>query len=494
VSETGGALRAWLRLQPDFERLIETPISEVYLFRDRVLKLKKAVDFGFLDFTTPDKRRWACEREVRLNRLNAPDIYRRALSFAPDGSGFAERALDDPAGVECAVEMRRFDEKAVLAENAGLLSPDLAEALGRDIARFHARAEKGAAGGGASGLLYVLNSNADQMRQLKAVLGEADVEALIAEAALAFERARARLDARQEQGFVRVCHGDMHLGNILIENGRGVLFDRIEFNDRLIEIDILYDFAFLVMDLVFRGHAAEANRALGGWLDEAARHFPFEDLGLGLELLPLFLSVRAAVRCHVEGHNGAPERARAYLAAARAHLRPLEARLVLIGGLSGTGKTTLARAVAPHLGLAPGAVILRSDEVRKRLVGVAPTEPLPASAYGPDADAKVLATLEAEASLLLRAGRSVIWDATFRDEKARARAMALHASARGFWLEGPDDLLRARVAARRDDASDADLAVLEAQLQARRPVEDWPHVDVAASLEDQTRAVLAALG
>ena len=490
VSAGLAEIRKFLTAQAGFERLIETPISEVYLFPDRVLKLKKPVDFGFLDFTTLAKRRWAAEREYRLNQSNAPDIYRAAFSLVPEKDGYRQASLEDPRAVEVGVEMRRFDETAVLSENVGLLTPDLAEQLGRDIARFHGAAAPGSAGGGSAGLLYVIRSNADQMRGLKPVLGEAQVEDLIAATEAAYAKAASLLDARQAAGLVRVCHGDMHLGNILIENGGGVLFDRIEFNDRLIEIDILYDFAFLVMDLVFRGHAEEANRALNGWLDQALRLFDPARMLAGLQLLPLVLSVRAGVRCHVSGHNGEPDRARAYLAAARAHLDPAKARLVLIGGLSGSGKSTLARRIAPAIGAAPGAVILRSDEVRKRLFGAEPTQKLPQAAYEADADARVQRALEDEARTLLAAGRSVIWDATFRDPAKRREALALYPDARGVWLEAPGDVLRARVAARRNDASDADLAVLEVQLAAHGPVTDWPNLDASKPLVEQAHDLL----
>jgi predicted kinase len=205
----------------------------------------------------------------------------------------------------------------------------------------------------------------------------------------------------------------------------------------------------------------------------------------------LFLSVRAAVRCHVCGHNGQPDAARAYLAAAERHLVTLPPQLLAIGGLSGSGKSTLARALAPGLGAPPGAVVLRSDEVRKRLFGRAPREPLPVEAYAPEADARIHAALFEAARQVLAAGFSVILDATFRDPARRAEALALHPGGRGVWLDAPDAVLRARVAGRSGDASDADLAVLERQLSARPRVQDWPSVDAAAPLEAQCAAVLS---
>lgn len=303
----------------------------------------------------------------------------------------------------------------------------------------------------------------------------------------------ALLDARLAAGFVRECHGDLHLGNILLENGHAVLFDRIEFNDRLIEIDVLYDLAFLLMDLGVRERKAAANRAFNGWLDEAARSLPLPGLYEGLAALPLFQSVRAAVRCHVSGHNGQHDAARAYLAAAERHLTTPAPRLMAFGGLSGSGKSTLARAVAPMLGASPGAVVLRSDEVRKRLFGKDPLQPLPADAYTKAADALIYGAMFEAAKTVLAAGASVILDATFRDASRRAEVLGLHPSARGYWLDAPADVLRARVSARTGDASDADLAVLEGQLATAGTVTDWSRVDAAAPLSQQSAQVLGAL-
>jgi hypothetical protein len=473
------------------DRLIETPISKVYLFADRAYKRKKPVDFGFLDFTTLAKRKWASERELRLNRLTAPDVYRCLHGVVGGKDGFHLAPFETRGAVDYVLEMRRFDETAVLSECPERVDGDLAEAIGREIARFHAGAAAGKVGGGADGLEYVLNSNAQHLRQLATLLGGDEASRVILRTADAFDDQADLLDLRLEQGFVRVCHGDLHLGNILLENGHALLFDRIEFNDRLIEIDVLYDLAFTLMDLAFRGRTSAANRALNGWLDEAARHFPVEPLYRGLAALPLFQSVRAAVRSHVSGHNGDLEAARAYLKAANGHLDADIPQLIAIGGLSGSGKSTLARAVAPKLGLAPGAVILRSDEFRKRLYGVGPTQHLPPDAYTPEADAQIHDAMFTAARKVLKSRTSVILDATFRDAERRRQVLDLHSSARGFWLDAPDPILRERVATRQNDASDADVAVLDRQLAHRSAVTDWTVVDATDALTEQVSRILA---
>ena len=460
------------------ERVIETSCAWVFLEGERALKVKKPVDYGFLDFSTLDKRRWALERELRFNRVTAPDIYRavrritrRADSFAFDGEGET---------VEQALEMRRFDPDAVLSQHPDHVDAALAETLGRTIARFHAGAEVRPEGGGVKALGYTIRTNAEHLRAMSGVLGAEDSERVIAATDAALAAFTPLLELRRAQGYGRRCHGDLHLGNILLEHGEPVLFDCIEFNDLLSEIDVLYDIAFLIMDLWFRGRREPANRVLNAYLDEAARAFP-HTLWDGLALLPLLLATRASVRAHVTANQDQPDAARAYLAAAADHLAPPAARLIAIGGLSGTGKTTLARRVAPDLGAAPGAVILRSDEIRKRLAGVGPLDRIPRGSYTSRRSAETYGEMFRLAGRLLDAGRTVVLDAVFLGPELRAAAEELASEAgvpfHGVWLEGRPELLRARLDARRGDASDADAAVLAEQLTRETGPIGWPIAD-----------------
>ena len=456
--------------------VIETSISWIYLYPDRALKLKKPLDLGFLDFSTLKKRRWACERELAFNAATAPDIYRRVHAIARDATG-ALALGGVGAAVEWALEMRRFDEGATLNNRLSEIHGAFAEALGRKVARFHAAAASGRVGGGAAGLNFVLRSNADLLRRAAPHLGAESVERLLASTEAAFAAVAPLLDRRLDQGFTRCCHGDLHLGNILLENAEPVLFDCIEFSDRLREIDVLYDVAFLMMDLGFRGARGAANRVLNGWLDEAARRFDV-DQWEGLAAISLFQSVRASVRAHVSGLEGRHDEARRYLAAAQGHLSPSIPRLVAVGGLSGSGKSTLARALAPDLGAAPGAVVLRSDEIRKRLWRVAPTDRLPPSAYTAEAGDLVYRELYGNAAACLRAGRAVIVDAVFLrpQERRRVEAVAgdLGVDFEGIWLEAPPATLRERIEGRAGDASDADARVLDLQLAQDPGNIDWP--------------------
>jgi aminoglycoside phosphotransferase family enzyme len=265
-----GPVFDWLSSGAD--RVIETSCAWVFLSGERALKLKKPVDYGFLDFSTPEKRRWALDRELAFNRVTAPDLYRAVHRITRDGAGLA---LDGPGeAVDHVLEMRAFDPAAVLSEQPERIDGALAERLGRRIARFQAAAGARPQGGGVKALGFTVSTNADHLRALSGRLGAETVEQVIAATDAAFAAGGPLLERRRAEGFARHCHGDLHLGNILLEAGEPVLFDCIEFNDRLSEIDVQYDVAFTVMDLAFRGRAEAANRLLNAWLDEAARGFP----------------------------------------------------------------------------------------------------------------------------------------------------------------------------------------------------------------------------
>ena len=467
------------------DRVIETHCARVYLSGALAWKVKQPVDLGYLDFTTIERRLWALERELAFNKASAPDIYRAVRRITRTADGY-EFDGEGPV-VEYALEMRRFDETAVLAAAPDALDGAVAEALGRTVARLHAGAPACEAGGG-EGLGYTVRSNAEHLRALAPRLGSDAVERLIAQTSAALARAEPLLDERRAKGLTRRCHGDLHLGNILLENGAPVLFDCIEFNDRLSEIDVLYDLAFLLMDLDFRGRRDAAARVLSAWLDEAGRGLP-DDLHEGLALLPLMLSMRATVRCHVRAHAGDDEGARAYLAVALKHLAPAPPVLAAVGGYSGSGKSTFARTLAPLLGASPGAVVLRSDEIRKRLWGVAPTERLPKEAYATKVGKQVYRRLYEEAELCLRAGRAVVLDAVFMKAAERDRVAAFGVPFAGVWLDAPAEVLRSRIAGRRNDASDADLRVLAMQLRQDPGEMAWTRLDATGDFGDMARSL-----
>jgi aminoglycoside phosphotransferase family enzyme/predicted kinase len=468
-------LVAWL--EAGSERRIDTACAHVFLQGGRALKLKRHADLGYVDFSTAERRLWALDRELEFNQATAPDIYRAVRRVTREADG---RLALEGAGeaVDHVLEMRRFDETQVLSAQPQAVDGELAEILGRTIAGVHAAAPLRPAGG-LTALSWTIGSNAAVLRGIPA-LDQARVEVLVERTEAELERQAPLLAHRSASGFARRCHGDLHLGNILLENGRPVLFDCIEFSDLLSDLDVQYDLAFLLMDLDFRGRRDAAVRVLSAYMDEAARSFPAE-IWKGLAALPLMLSARAGVRAHVSAHTGDAALANAYVEAGIAHLSPPPPVLAAVGGLSGSGKSTFARAVAPALGASPGAVILRTDETRKRLLNVPPMQAMPPETYTREFYARTYDTLLEDARAMLMAGQAVVLDATFIDPGLRGRAEQLARDCGvpflGAWLEAPAQVLGARVSARTGDASDATVAVLRDQLARDPGPIAWDRID-----------------
>jgi aminoglycoside phosphotransferase family enzyme/predicted kinase len=474
------------------EAHLTTHASHVFLTGDRALKLKRAVKYAYLDFSTPALRRAACETELALNRRTAPALYLgvKAVTRAADGT----LALGGTGeAVDWLVEMRRFPDDALfthLAES-GRLAPDLLRRLADNIAAFHRAAEPTPDFGGIPGIDQVIAINSESLRRDGPPAIPVEAADRLAEAARAArDRHAALLERRRAAGKVKRCHGDLHLGNICLIDGAPTLFDCIEFNEGLASIDVLYDLAFLLMDLRFRGLATEAAIVFN-------RYFDVGDESDGLALMPLFLALRAWVRAHVTAtaarlDPSADKRAlaRRYFDFAVALLQPAAPRLIALGGFSGTGKSTVAAILAGRI----AARVLRSDVIRKRQFGVAPETRLSGDAYTPEATARVYATLVGQARAALAAGCSVVIDAVSArpDERARFAALAEECGVpfAGIWLEAAPEILLARVAARRNDASDADAAILRKQLATDLGPMDWRRVDAAPSAEHVADAIL----
>lgn len=470
---------------------IDTHSAVVFLAGSRALKLKRAVAFDYLDFSTPERRHAACEAEVRINRRTAAAIYRGvvAITREPDGR-LALGGTGEP--VDWCVDMERFDQEQLLDRLAGRngVTLDIAERLADAVARFHLTAEPRHDQGGVEGMRWVITGNARGFaEQGEGILAPAACAALTAAALAELERRAALIDRRRATGCVRQCHGDLHLRNIVLIDGAPTPFDAIEFNDAIACGDVFYDLAFLLMDVWRRDLRGAANALLGGYL---ARTLDFE----GLALLPLFLSCRAAVRAKTSATTARlqsdPVRrqesealARDYVTMAAGFLRPATPTLVAIGGLSGSGKSTLARGLASDVGPVPGAVVLRSDALRKSLCGVQPFERLGPDGYTADVSARVYEVMVDRARAALGAGHAVIADAAFLqpDERAAIEAAATEASVPfvGLWLEAPSGVLTARVEGRSGDASDADATVLGQQLRRDLGPITWQRLDASGS-------------
>jgi len=464
---------AFLQAQAPAVERIDTHGALIFLAGEEVFKLKRAVNLGYLDFSTLAAREDACRAELALNRRTAPDLYRavRAIRRGPDG------ALHwDSEGeiVDWVVVMRRFPAQDLLTQVAarGALDPPMLHALADGVAAFHAGAAICHDGEGAARMAQVIAGNGRSFAAVPPdLLPVQDVARLQALSLAALAKVADLLDARARAGKVRHGHGDLHLANICLWQGRPVPFDCLEFSAELATTDLLYDLAFLLMDLWHKGHAQAASVIANRYTDRTGE----ED---GWPALPLFLSVRAAIRAHVGAATAARmdgaareakvAEARGYLDAALAFLEPGAVGLIAVGGLSGTGKSTLAAALAPRIGAAPGARWLRSDVIRKARAGVAPEDRLPPETYKKEASALVYAAMEGQAGAMLARNWPVVVDAVFAapDERAAMEELARRAGVPflGLWLEADGATMRHRVSARHGDASDADAGVVARQM------------------------------
>lgn len=505
----------------------ETHASLVFVSGDCVLKIKKPVDLGYLDFSTLNKRQAACRREYEINVANAPSLYRGVRAITRDAAG---RFNLDGHGVvvEWAVEMGRFEQGALLSAR---ISPHVADGKPTDLAplgrEFFTRLAHVIAGAHQQAPVNLDVDLSDELAHFLSALHlgferHHNVSAA-REAKEVIRNLRDQLGPlgpclqhRAAKGFVRRCHGDLHLNNIVVVDGEPVLFDAIEFDDAVATVDVLNDLAFVLMDLWHHGAHAAANGVLNAYLTLPGMGHDALD---GLSVLPLYMNGRALIRALVlmdrarQSNSGADEvthlppsqktsslaAAGAYVATAQRLGAPEDARLIAIGGRSGTGKTTLARALAAGVGKPPGAVVLRSDVIRKQLFGKPDHARLGPDAYTPAVSAKVYQLAFDAACRIIQAGHSAIIDAAFLEldqrDAAHRIATANGGNFQGLWLEGSADVLSSRIEARRNDASDATVAVLRQQL-SRDPGpfdSSWQVLNTDHATEHVTREATVVL-
>lgn len=482
---------------------IDTHAAIIFLVGEHAYKLKRAVAYGYLDFSTVEKRKAVCEAELRLNLRTAPELYLEVRSVNRDANGSLGFGEGEP--VDWLVVMRRFpaDDLLLAVAERGELKRSILLELADRIAAFHDTARVTTDPKGAARVRKVIVGNKQSMDALEpGALPVADCEALSRQSLARLEEISSLLERRSQSSHVRHCHGDLHLANICLWHGRPLLFDCLEFSEELATTDVLYDLAFLLMDLWQRGFRDEANLVFNRYLD-------MRDETAGISAMPLFLSMRAAVRAHVAATAAAGiddsgartrklEEARGYLEAALGFLGPPMPRLVAVGGLSGTGKSTLAGSLAPHFGAAPGARWLRTDVLRKRLAGVAPETKLAKEAYSKACSSDVYRRLMEQAHATIKAGHSVIVDGVFARPEERAAIAAESDRAGvpflGLWLDAPRHVLIERVTGRSGDASDADAAVVESQLDYDLgTIAPWSVIDASGSRRTALEQALAAI-
>jgi len=476
---------AWYDHPVEQCRLIETHISWVILTGDYAYKVKKPLNLGFLDFSTLEKRRFYCEEEVRLNKRLAPSIY---LGVSTITGTEAQPKLDGEGDIiEYAVKMREFPQDAqldrMLAENR--LQPEHLDAFARLVAGFHHHAAIARANTPYGDLEHVWQPIDENFTQIRERISQSDAQAPLAMleqwSRETFNHLTPLLQRRKGEGFIRECHGDMHLRNLAwIDNGP-VAFDGIEFNPNLRWIDVMSEVAFLVMDLHYREKGAMAQRFLNAYLEHSGDY-------IGLNLLSFYLVYRALVRAKVAAIRlvqpglatseiaAIEQEFTQYLALASTYTREASPLLLLTRGLSGSGKTTITQPLLEQL----PAIRIRSDVERKRLYGLsaeqsahaAPSEGI----YSTEATSHTYHQLWALAGELLEAGYNVIVDATFisrrQREPFRRLATERHIGFVLLDLMATPSVLRQRLIQRTGDASDADLTVLSHQLESYGPLDE----------------------
>jgi len=459
--------------------MIQTHASWVFLTGPFAYKFKKPVDFGFMDFSTPAKRKYYCEQEFMLNRRLAPEIYLDVKRVYQHGASFNLSGSGEI--VDYCLKMIQFDQSDLFDQKLahGELEPRWMDELAHDVARFHATAEinHGNKPDCAALLADHIRDNLDiAARHAGLAIDQADLATLSGCVDALLTKNQSILHKRQRDHHIRHCHGDLHFRNITLINGRPTLFDCIEFNDAYRIIDTMNDVAFLVMDCDAHARSDLGMRFLSRYLEQSG------DYG-GLALLPLYLFYRASVRGKVAciladelaDKQQQPQwlEARRYFELALTYMQPGRPALFAIGGLSGSGKSHLAL-----LGCGTEhAVIIRSDATRKRIAGDSPDLEL----YGKQMHIRTYRAIFDAARTALAAGCPVILDATFLHPDSRRQTYELARECgvpfHFYWLDIEETKLKENVRRRRqagDDISDADLDVLGLQLaEYQHPEESW---------------------
>lgn len=479
---------------------IDTHGALIFLIGAQALKIKRAVKFNYMDLSTAKKRHDLLDREFELNKGTAPSIYHGVVPVVRKADGAL--ALDgDGIPLEWVLVMNRFPPEAELTHIAKTrgIDDELAQQLGTSIAKYHATTPV---------------QKLDGLKLIKEILSELETvfnqmgdvfdgteRGFIATSRAMWGKQAEVFHQRTLHQHIRRCHGDLHLRNIVMIEGVPTPFDALEFDERLGTCDTLYDLAFLLMDLDYLGMTHAANLVLNTYL-----HTADHDMSdAGLSLLPLYLSIRAAIRAMVDVQTSAVCEnrdemlgdARAYMAQALAYLAPKPPVLIAIGGYSGTGKTTIARAVAHLIGAVPGAIHIRSDVVRKTLLHRHPLDHLGPDGYAPEITKRTYEASRREVRDVLEQGHAAILDAVHSDPETRLAAEKVAKDAGfaflGIWLESSTHTRLDRVATRGPDVSDADADVVKKQAGTDPGPMGWHRINADQPKEAVIQVVSALI-
>ncbi|MBD2312359.1 AAA family ATPase [Desertifilum sp. FACHB-1129] len=503
-------------LKPDFYphpaqepiHLEQTHVSYVLLTGEYAYKLKKPVNFGFLDFSTLELRRHFCQEELRMNQRGAPDLYLEVVAISQDGDRFY---LGEGEGevVEYAVKMRQFPQEALFSGmfEKNELTEELMQRLGQVVAEFHGKSATNdyiRSFGQVSQIREAFDQNYEQSQKY---IGGPQTQQWFDQTQDYSDRFFAErqdlFESRIQNHRIRECHGDLHARNISLWQDKIVLFDCIEFNEPFRFVDVMYDVAFAVMDLEARGRQDLGNAFLNTYIEQTG---DWE----GLQLLPLYLSRQAYVRAKVTSFLlddpavPEPQKAKAsqtaseYYKLAWEYTQQKQGQVILMSGVSGSGKSTVARKLARKL----GAIHLRSDAVRKHLAGIPLTQRGGDDLYTPEMSQKTYNRLLELGLLLASQGFNAILDAKYDRvayrESAIARAKEQGLSLRIINCIAPVEVLRERLEQRTGDIADATADLLESQLAALEPytAEERHYVtslDTSQDLDEQVQEVYRQL-
>lgn len=455
-------------------QLIQTHVSYVFLTGDYAYKVKKPVNFGFLDFSTLEARQHFCLQEIQMNQQNAPEIYLEVLPITQADNQIELNGTGQ--AVEYVLKMREFPQDDLFSSlfEQNQLTETHMEELGRIVAQFHAKAQTNEyirSFGEVAKIRQAFDENYQQTEKYIGVDNPQTSQQFAETKQFTdafFANQQELFNSRIQNNWIRECHGDLHLRNICLWHDKIQLFDRIEFNEPFRFVDVMYDVAFAVMDLEARGRKDLGNAFLNTYIEQTG---DWE----GLQVLPLYLSRQAYVRAKVNSFllddPGVPEDVKTasrkiaadYYRLAWEYTQQRQGQLILMSGVSGSGKTTVARHLARQL----GAIHLRSDAVRKHLAGISLTQKGEAELYTPEMSQKTYNRLLELGIKLASQGFSVILDAKYDLETSRKDAIALAKShqlpVKIIYCTAPEDVLRDRLLSRTGDVSDATADLLTQQ-------------------------------